>query len=251
MDFIRCIEARLEELGLKPSSAEKRFDLPPDTIRNVIRAGSKTDHDNAGPTLSKLIQICDALDIEFYIGPQRPLLGAKGFAEAAEKFLSIDGDRGAFSSGYLPIPFHHADLAHRDMSPLALSRTWLEAQGLDTNHVFAVVMPNDDMSPIIQEGAQILIDTRYEPDPKAELCAFTVDNHIRVGWLVLPSGGCLVGFFHRRYSAPAIMSAKSGRKIVPLGRVVVGLDAPSAWLDREEKNRLFHTAKDLVSRQRT
>lgn len=244
MDFAALIEGELKKLGENVNSFEARMGWKQGFLRSYVR----NDDRRATPTIDKAKLICDALDLDFYIGERRPQPGATGFAEAAKAYLSVDGDRAAFDAGFLPIPYHRADLAHRDLSHVALARSWLEGQGLDADALFAIVMPGEDMAPAIVTGALLLVDTRRRPEPEAKLMAFTVDGRLRVGWLVLPRAGCLVAFFNRPYSVPAVMKGKGGVRIEPLGHIAARLDLdPAPWIDASEKDRLLKIAKELTS----
>ena len=199
------------------------------------------------PSPEKIEALCELLGLEFYIGTPRAQPTATGFAEAAKAYLSVDGDKSVFDSGFVPIPYHRADLAHRDLSHVALSRSWLEQQGLDPDALFAIVMPNDDMAPAIAPGAVLLVDTRAKPEPEADLMACIIDGHLRIGWTVLPKAGCLVVFYNRAYSVPAVMAGKKGVRIEPIGRVAARLDLdPAPWIDREEKTRLLKAAQRMT-----
>jgi len=241
--FKAAIKASLGPYGDKPFAAEKALGMPQDSIRSLFRGERK-----AGTSLNRAKELCDALGLEFYIGPPRPQPSASGFAEAAKAYLTVDGDKSVFDQGFIPIPYHRADYAHRDLSHVALSRSWLEAEGLDPDTLYAIGMPNDDMHPAISQGALLLVDTRAKPDPEADLMACTIDGHLGVGWVVLPKAGSLVMFANRPYSPPAVMNGTKGARIEPLGRIAARLDLdPAPWMDREEKSRLFKIAKDLTS----
>lgn len=202
------------------------------------------------PSYNTLLKVCTVLGLELYIGPPRPRPSATGFAEAAQAQLetTLDGSPEALAKGYLPLPFHRADLAHKDLSHLAIARANLLENGLDTDRLSAVVMPNDDMYPAIRAGDLLMIDERHDPGPDATLCAFIVGLELRVGWLIRPKGGCLVAFFMRSYTPPVVSKGKRGPVAQCLGSVIARLDGnPEPWIDREEKIRLLSLARELVS----
>jgi SOS-response transcriptional repressor LexA len=61
------IRNRLGELGENPYSFETKHGFPKDTIRSVLRKDSK----RSVPNIEKTKLICDALGLEFNIGPPR------------------------------------------------------------------------------------------------------------------------------------------------------------------------------------
>lgn len=243
-ELVDLIEARRVELGLSMADVAhqalgSRKRTP---IQDMKRGGS--------PSYSTLAKICDVLGLELYIGPPRPRPSATGFAEAAQAQLdtSLDGSPEALAKGYLPLPFHRADLAHKDLSHLAIARANLLENGLDPDQLSAVAMPNDDMYPAIRPGDLLMIDERHEPGPEATLCAFTVGSKLRVGWLLRPKGGCLVGFFMRSYTPPVVNKGGRGPVAECLGSVVARLDGhPEPWIDAGEKSRLLNLARELVA----
>ncbi|WP_300439296.1 hypothetical protein [uncultured Mameliella sp.] len=243
-EIIKAIDDALERRQMSASAASLEAVGNNAFIKNLRNRRAEQGRPHA---IESLKAVADVLGLEFYFGPPRPQPSASGFAEAAKAYLAVDGETSAFDQGYIPIPYHRADLAHRDLSHVAFSRSWLEGEGLDPDTLYAVGMPNDDMYPAISQGALLLVDTRTEPDPEAELMACTVDGHLRIGWIVLPKAGSLVMFFNRPYSPPAVMNGSKGSRIEPLGRIAARLDLdPAPWIDREEKTRLLKAAKDLV-----
>lgn len=250
MQFVtRILRDRLTELvnegihehGLRGLARELGVDIGP--IRSI--------RDGKDVHLSTAILIFERLGFEAEVIPMgsQPV-SAIGFAEAVQEFVkpSLDGSPEALEQGYLPIPFHRGDLAHRDLSHVAFARAWIDDQGLDAEHLHAVVMPNDDMWPALNPGDLLLIDGRYTPEPEPTLCAFTVGAHLKVGWLTVPKGGCLVGFFQRSFTPPVVRAGKSGARIECLGRVAARLDGfPGPWIDASEKRRLVDMARQLTS----
>ena len=64
-EFARIVRSRLEEIGQSPYRAAVSHRLPRDSIRYVLSGRM--------PRLDRVAQICDALGLEFYVGPQRPI----------------------------------------------------------------------------------------------------------------------------------------------------------------------------------
>lgn len=248
MDFAKIVNERLEQLGENINSFEAKQGWSQGYLRAVVRDDAK----RTVPNIERAKTICRALGLDFYIGPPRPRPSAIGFAEAAQAQLetTLDGSPEALTKGYLPLPFHRADLAHKDLSHVAFARAHLEGEHLDPDQLSAVVMPNDDMYPAIRTGDILMIDERFRPEVEPTLCAFTFGSELRVGWLTVPKGGCMVGFFMRSYTPPAVSKGGGGLVIECLGRVIARVhDNPEPWIDAGEKSRLVALAKDLVSRR--
>ena len=63
-EFARIVRSRLDEIGQSPYRAAVSHRLPRDAIRYVLSGRM--------PRLDRALEICEALDLEFYVGPPRP-----------------------------------------------------------------------------------------------------------------------------------------------------------------------------------
>lgn len=126
--FSALVEQRLAALGTNAFAAEQAARLPPDAIRNVIRSQKKD-----GPSISRAKEICDALGLEFYIGPKRDL---RGFSDPAG--TSELSDVEAIRAGFLPIPWHQ-EAMKRGSAPVALQASWLASEGISPDGLTAIV----------------------------------------------------------------------------------------------------------------
>ena len=63
-EFAKIVRTRLEEIGQSPYRAAVSHKLPRDAIRYVLSGRM--------PRLDRVAQICEALGLEFYVGPPRP-----------------------------------------------------------------------------------------------------------------------------------------------------------------------------------
>lgn len=61
--FVEIVRDRVEELGVPPTTLALQSGLKRDAIRSVLRGFS--------PSVDRVPAICDALGLEFYIGPER------------------------------------------------------------------------------------------------------------------------------------------------------------------------------------
>lgn len=125
--FADMIEDRLLALKTTAFAVEQAAGLPADAIRNVIRSSKKD-----GPTLSRAKEICDALGLEFSIGPKQHEYGlAEGQAE------TDFGKPSALRSGYLVIPWH-SSAGRKGSAPIAFHSDWIEEHGHLIDHMQAV-----------------------------------------------------------------------------------------------------------------
>ncbi len=153
--FSSMIRQRLDALGTTAFAVETAHALPKDTVRNVLREGIG----KSGPTLSKVKQICDALGLDFYIGPRRETGPVENIA--------IDG------ANYAHIPLHDALLAAGSgydnitapvIDHVAFRRDWLERLGVTASGVRLAHVQGDSMQPTMWAGDLLMIDTtRTEP----------------------------------------------------------------------------------------
>ena len=79
-NFREIVERRLKELGQNKYRAALRAGLPSDAIRSVL--------DGRTPSLARAQEICEALGIEFHVGPKRSV------APEISRALGLDGDCG-------------------------------------------------------------------------------------------------------------------------------------------------------------
>lgn len=116
------------ELDTNAFAAEQRAGLPPDSIRNVLRADTKN-----GPTLNRAAEICEALDMEFYFGPRRVPSGQPGLAEDGSAVSLMP------RKGWLPIPWHEDD-QRPGSAPVAFDPVWIRHHQLAIERL-AMVAP--------------------------------------------------------------------------------------------------------------
>lgn len=150
------VRQRLDELQTNAFAVETAHGLPPDTIRNLSRGGGG----KAGPTLSKLRQICDALGWDLYYGPPRDT--------GPIEHVMIDG------SDYAHIPLHDAVLAAGGgcengsedvIEQLAFRRDWLSRMKISPSAAVLARVQGESMLPTLTPGDVVLIDTRHRNIP--------------------------------------------------------------------------------------
>lgn len=183
IEFVEMIERRLKALNTNAFSAEKRANLPPDAIRNVIRSEKRS-----GPTLGRAKEICDALGLEFYIGPPRDT-GPSSVAR-------IKG------SDYAAVPRFEAELAAGDgvangdqdviIETLAFRRDWLKRLGVSPANACLVKVRGDSMEPLLHDCDMVLIDRGRRTVRSGQVYALLESGAARVKRLERPDEETLV-----------------------------------------------------------
>lgn len=177
--FSEIVADRLEELGATAYGVETAHNLPPDSIRNVLR---KKDRGGDGVTLNKVRMIADALGLEFYVGPPR-----------AQELPAPPVELKADQSDYALIARYSVNVsAGPGLVPvseeidgrLAFSKSWLTRQGINPTLCCVVRVDGDSMAPTVPLGAFVLVHT-LETDVHSEgIYAFSRDGEACVKRLI-------------------------------------------------------------------
>lgn len=247
MDFRQLVEDRLAELGENVNSFEAKNGWRQGFLRTIVRKDEK----RTVPNIERAKEICEAMGLEFYIGPPRPMQKASDFAEDAVARIdpSVDGSPEALRMGFLPIPFHQQDKGHRGVGPIALARSWLIEQGLRPDDTYLVSTPNEDMAPTLGSGDLLLVDASKELSPDAELSVFRFNSAIGVGWALAPSKNSAVVFFEGRYTLPVVAKGPQFSDFQYIGQVVARFDdLPRPWISNHERLDLLNRAKALINK---
>ncbi|QYK42826.1 MAG: helix-turn-helix transcriptional regulator [Paracoccaceae bacterium] len=149
MSFAKQVEERLKALNSNAFAVERQHGLPADAIRSVLRGNKKS-----GTTLKNARAICDALGLDFYIGPRR--------STDPPRTVVID------SSDYAVVPLHDAALSAGPgalngdstvVGALAFQSDWLRRQGIEPGTAALARVSGDSMRPTLVPGDVLLIDT--------------------------------------------------------------------------------------------
>ncbi|MFG5381016.1 helix-turn-helix transcriptional regulator [Yoonia sp. R2-816] len=167
--FEDLVLERVEALKKGVQAIEIEAGLPPDAIRNVIRSSKKS-----GPTLTRAREICDALGLEFYIGPPRET------GDIPHRVIQ--------GNDYATVPFYPIETSdelgaqgNSEKSDYAFSRSWLTKQGVAPQNTAMLRVRGDSMAPKIVDGDVLLIDTaRREPPIRPQTKAGKVRSGIYV-----------------------------------------------------------------------
>ncbi|WP_406736818.1 helix-turn-helix transcriptional regulator [Thioclava sp. GXIMD4215] len=184
--FQSALRSRLDELKLKPSAAELAYGLKPDTIRNVLR-------ENQGktvrrPRIDTAYEICQALKLDFYIGPKQDAQPTYISNHAAIEFAHVPAYEASLAAGD---GYVNADTASASM--MAFRRDWLRKIGVSPDHAVLARIANgetgESMLPSICPGDMVLIDTARKEIParprdyksrKSPIFAFATEDGARV-----------------------------------------------------------------------
>jgi phage repressor protein C with HTH and peptisase S24 domain len=128
-----------------------------------IRRGSS-------PSADRLAALCEALQLEFYIGPKRaPLPAQRGEDVALVDHFDLQVSAGAGSLGVAapaqPVPFNAQWLRKRHLRPAALSV--LEVRG-------------DSMEPILFDGDPILVDKQKSKPTSGQMYVVVRRDSVQV-----------------------------------------------------------------------
>lgn len=151
--FARLIEQRLKALNTNAFAFEKQHGLPPDALRSVLRGIKKS-----GTGLNKAQQICDALGLEFYIGPPREGGPVEQVIIDSRTFVHIPHHQTPPATDNTPRPEETAP-------PLAFRRSWLADLGVATANAVLARAADDSMAPSIHAGDLLLIDRAKKKVP--------------------------------------------------------------------------------------
>ncbi len=174
--FADLVKERLKALNTNAFSVENEAGLPPDAVRNVLR-GVKKD----GPSISRALEICEALGLDFYIGPKRET--------ASVPQVTLKG------ADYASIPLHEAWLSAGPgidngganfVDHLAFRRDWLKRIGISASQSCLARVTGDSMFPTLSPGDMVLLDTsRIDPPVRSRT---SLDRRRPMIWALLDDG---------------------------------------------------------------
>lgn len=149
-NFSEVVSKRLDELGQKVGTVERSAGLKTDTIRNILRSSSAT-----GPHFSTAREICNALGLEFYIGPPREIEPPPETEVDGDRFAAVARHDAQAAAGGGFINFDGPPIDH-----LAFSKTWLQQNGIQAGSCSLINALGESMEPNIYDGDLIMIDHR-------------------------------------------------------------------------------------------
>jgi hypothetical protein len=212
--FSDLVRDRLTELQINAYSAENAAGLPPDAIRNVLRSEKQ-----AGPTLSRMKQICDALGLEIRIAPRHEMVRLN---EA--EFRNIRGAEDA-PTGFLTIPWAEQAVG-AGSAPVCFARHWLDAQGLKVDFLKAVLPDVFEIEGAIPKDGIAVIDSRAGLRKGHGLWSYRWSGREVVGHITF-AGGVTVLHSASLQAEPTILEGAHSGKLELRGKVVwIGQSIP-------------------------
>lgn len=172
--IIAAIQTALKLRGTNPSRVAKDNGLSVNALRYIL--------EGRPPSSRRLREVCEALDLEFYVGPRRLEQGARSdsrqLANELER-LAIEARRIADSSeqegaemppgAFVTTPrFEVLAAAGAGATVdgevvkghLAFTKKWLRDQGLMANKLAVIEVQGDSMEPTLHGGDIVLLDLR-------------------------------------------------------------------------------------------
>jgi len=214
------VAQRLEALNTNAFAVETATGLPEDTIRAILRGLKKS-----GTTLNKAKAVCDALGIEFHIGPPRPPPPVGIVEIAGQDFARIPLHDAWLSAGP---GASNGDVAIIDH--LVFQQDWLRKIGVKPESAAMARVSGDSMAPGIMSGDLVMIDTTRREVPlhrksklpaQLPIFAFMQDNEARVKRLERrPAEKFMVLYSDNKDVPPELIAESDAHILNILGQVV-------------------------------
>lgn len=206
--FSDLIRDRLGELRLNAFAAENAAGLPPDAIRNVLRSEKQ-----AGPTLARTKEICDALGLEIRIAPKQVMARLD-----ATQGGHLDAGGNGPPSGFLTIPWAEPALGSGS-APVCFSRQWLEDHDLKPDFLQAALPDQVDVDGFEALDTLALLDNRAGLRVGHGLWCYRLKGRVRVSHVTY-SGQITVLHGARPEDDPVVVEGAAANQVAILGKVV-------------------------------
>lgn len=199
---------RLKSLNTNAYAVEVAAGLPEDTVRAILRGQKKS-----GTTLNKAKAVCEALDLEFYIGPKRE----PARPTPLRVISNLDPEYDA-PTGFVVIPWHNARPGDGS-APVAFSRAWLARNALIPDFLQAIIPDKISVPGPQSSDTVVLLDTRTADRKGAELWCYRDDGKTAVGRITF-KGNLAAIHPSDRDGEVRIVEAASALALGLIGRVV-------------------------------
>lgn len=219
--FSHLVQARLLELGENAYSIEKKNDFPEDTIRGLLRNNDK----RAKPSLNRVNAICDALGLDFYIGPRRETSPVQQVTLDAVDYASIPVHDAWLSAGP-----GIANARPNIIDHLAFRRDWLARIGVAASQACLARVIGDSMFPTLSPGDMVLLDTskpmppirpRTSTDKRRPAIWALVDNgEARIKRVERPNDSTMLLLSDNPDHPPELLSGPQLANVQIIGKVV-------------------------------
>ena len=217
--LLNTIEERCRELGLTEVEFSQKV-AGHKTLVSDIRRGRS-------PNGERLKEICDALDLEFYIGLPRD----GGNELTAIKSLAST-HHGPEGTNVVSLPRYdieasagHGALAHDDavVDYLTVSREWLSRYVSGTAQVVVIEARGDSMEPTVRHGDLLLVEMAVDKDIVAAGGVFilSVAGMIMIKRLqIMLNSDLRILSDNTAYEAETVPAEERDDKVIIHGRVV-------------------------------
>ncbi len=174
-DLIQVIREAIRRKGTNPSRLAKDHGLSVNAVRYIL--------EGRAPTSRRLAQVCDALGLEFYVGPPRHPAGTHlDQQHLADELERLAGEARRLAQEQPPLVgtieqstafvlaprYEVLAAAGSGAQPdaeevrghLGFSRRWLKDQGLAASRLAVIEVVGDSMEPTLHGGDVVLLDMR-------------------------------------------------------------------------------------------
>ena len=235
-DIIGAIQEALKRKGTNPSRLAKDNGLSVNAIRYIL--------EGRPPSSRRLAEVCDALDLEFYVGPPRIPAGtqpdamqladelerlaaqARRLAEESER-KSTEINQGAL---YVSAPRFEVLAAAGGGAAvdqevvkgyLGFTKKWLRDQRLMADQLAVIEVQGDSMEPTLGSGDIVLLDIRPSELRDGEIYTLRRDEELLVKRLRRQSENWLIVSDNIAYPVePLGSTAQVVGRVVWLGRTI-------------------------------
>ena len=172
--ILKIIEDRRRELNLSQNEVGLRaFGKADNTPIQNLKKG-------ASPSVERMAALCEALDLEIYIGKRRDITAAPSTTVEGEHFTTVARYEAEGAAGNGAINFDGPPIDH-----LAFSKRWLEQNGISAGDSVLINVRGDSMEPSIYDGDLVMIDRRKTHIRSGRIYAVREGDSLRIKRLEL------------------------------------------------------------------
>lgn len=174
-EIIQVIQDALHRQGSNPSRFAKENGFSVNAIRYIL--------EGRPPSSRRLAEVCEALGLEFYVGPPRVPEGkrmdARELAHELDRLAiearriadDVEGAPAEFDQNvlYVSAPRYEVQAAAGSGEEvldesvkgyLGFNKTWLREQNLSASNLAVIEVRGDSMEPTLHDGDSVLLDMR-------------------------------------------------------------------------------------------
>ncbi|MHC9236887.1 LexA family transcriptional regulator [Pseudooceanicola sp. 502str34] len=223
--FLSLVEDRRQALGYSMAElSERAFGSRKVTAVQDLKRGSS-------PSIERISALCEALDLEFYIGKKRDsgvinVVMPAGDLEHDYALISSTNAEAAAGAGR-----YVSELEERE--PLAFRRDWLAKLDVTPSRAVLLRARGESMEPLIWDGDVMMIDTdrtepRVRPEGRSvgrgfqdEIFVLRLGDDLRVKAVRRPSQDKVVLYSENRSRyEPEVLTGADLKELAIIGKVV-------------------------------